>query len=170
MNELKHEKLSVTLSWENFDVMLLHLNESVEFTTFTGKDLIVPQHFISDGATIPKMVWSVVAPYEKYLPACIFHDFLCLSAKLQDTNEKKYLTRRYADKCFNSTMKQNKIKTPIRLLLYGAVSLFSFVRWNRYIQRLLPLKVLDYYQHMLNNHPDIKTYIVEKVLPLVSKD
>jgi hypothetical protein len=45
----------------------------------TNKVFVVPKGFISDGASIPKFVWSLAgSPLSGgYLPAAFLHDYLC---------------------------------------------------------------------------------------------
>ena len=42
------------------------------------KDIVIPKGFITNGANIPRIFWSIVPPFKpKYLPAVIIHDYLC---------------------------------------------------------------------------------------------
>ncbi|EAL7930008.1 DUF1353 domain-containing protein, partial [Campylobacter jejuni] len=43
---------------------------------------IVPQGFKTDGASIPRLFWSLFPPFKsEYFSACVVHDFLCEKAK-----------------------------------------------------------------------------------------
>ena len=45
-----------------------------------GKErIIVPEGYISDGATIPRMMWSIIPPLGNFIPAVFVHDILCLT-------------------------------------------------------------------------------------------
>jgi len=42
------------------------------------KDIVVPNGYKTNGANIPRIFWLIVPPFKpKYLPAVIFHDYLC---------------------------------------------------------------------------------------------
>ncbi|EPT9734163.1 DUF1353 domain-containing protein, partial [Campylobacter jejuni] len=42
---------------------------------------IVPQGFKTDGASIPRLFWSLFPPFKsEYFSACVVHDFLCEKA------------------------------------------------------------------------------------------
>lgn len=60
------------------------LNKIVQY-----KDVTVPKHYESNGANVPRAFWWFVPPFKpKYLPAVIFHDYLC---NIQDyTKADKY--------------------------------------------------------------------------------
>lgn len=40
--------------------------------------VIIPKGFISDGASVPRALWSIYPPFGKYLEAAIVHDWYCV--------------------------------------------------------------------------------------------
>ena len=42
----------------------------------TGKTIVVPKGFITDLASIPRSLWSILSPIDNYLTAAIVHDYL----------------------------------------------------------------------------------------------
>ena len=49
---------------------------------FYESDLIgnveVPEGFISDGASVPRMLWNLYPPFGEYLEAAVVHDLFCV--------------------------------------------------------------------------------------------
>lgn len=55
--------------------MLLMLTSTFRYFSPWGK-ITVPLGFITDGASIPRIFWSLLSPFGPYFPAAIVHDFL----------------------------------------------------------------------------------------------
>lgn len=45
------------------------------FITLHGIEVVVPQGFITDGASIPKLLWPLISPFGPLLEGAIIHDF-----------------------------------------------------------------------------------------------
>ncbi|EAJ1254841.1 DUF1353 domain-containing protein [Campylobacter lari] len=46
-----------------------------------GLNFIVPKGFKTDGASIPRLFWSLFPPFKsEYFSACVVHDYLCEKA------------------------------------------------------------------------------------------
>ena len=52
------------------------LHEEFTYTTDAGAVIHVPVGFITDLASVPRLLWWVVPPFGKYLPAALIHDKL----------------------------------------------------------------------------------------------
>ena len=82
------------------------------------KGVAVPAGYKTNGADIPRIAWSYIAPNTpKYMPAIVVHDYLC--------DEGEY---EYADKMFEEILLEieNSFKTR---LMVKAVKLYT--RWIR---------------------------------------
>jgi hypothetical protein len=45
---------------------------------FTYGDVVVPKYYETNGADVPRLLWSIFPPNRSdYLPAVILHDYLC---------------------------------------------------------------------------------------------
>jgi len=56
--------------------------------------LVIPEGYMSDGASVPRWLWSIVPPFKpKYMPAVLAHDYLC---------DKELYT--YADELFEKIL------------------------------------------------------------------
>lgn len=43
-----------------------------------GKTVVIPKGFISDGASVPRVMWSIYPPFGRYLEAAVVHDWYCV--------------------------------------------------------------------------------------------
>lgn len=56
---------------------LVCVRESYSFVTKYGWEIKVPENFLSDGASTPRLIWNVFHPFDRrYLGIAIVHDFL----------------------------------------------------------------------------------------------
>lgn len=79
----------------------------------------VPKGFLTDGASIPKVVWSWIGhPLAEYAPASVIHDFCCQWSPRDNPK---------ADYIFYECMAKLKIPYLKRTIMYWAVSLFHIL-------------------------------------------
>jgi hypothetical protein len=79
--------------------------------------LNIPAGFITDLASIPRIIWSLVPPYGLYTRSAVVHDWLYRS-KIQ-------ITREDADKVFLELMQQDKVDPALAKFMYRAVRWFG---------------------------------------------
>ena len=85
----------------------------------------VPQGYKTNGADIPRVLWSVVPPFKpKYLPAIIVHDYLC--------DQDRY---RLADILFERLLLRIEDSFITRAMIY-AVKLYHRFTIKKYEERL----------------------------------
>ena len=86
------------------------------------KTIIVPKNFITDLASIPRILWSIYPPFGKYTKAAVLHDYLY----------KKHsgFERKEADKIFREAMKVSKVDFFTRNLFYFNVRIFGKKHWK----------------------------------------
>ena len=92
---------------------------SAVFTTAKGSfQLTIPAGFITDGASIPRLLWPLFSPTGKHMRAAVLHDYLYAQGASK-------LTRKAADQAFYDAMRASGV-TPIRAkLMYWAVRVFG---------------------------------------------
>jgi hypothetical protein len=73
---------------------------------------VVPAHFKTDFATVPRIFIWLVPPYGKYTKATILHDFLCRA---------KRVNRSKADMIFRRAMRELGVSFLRRWLMWAAV-------------------------------------------------
>lgn len=84
----------------------------------------VPKGFVTDYASIPKLLRIVVLPYGKHSGASVVHDWLySFQCNLN-------LTRKEADKIFLEILKEEKINFFLRIFMYFAVRMFGRSRFR----------------------------------------
>jgi len=88
----------------------------------------IPNRFVTDGASIPKFLWSIVgSPWSgKYAEAAIPHDW---------GYHKQKLTRKQYDLVFLEAMKVLKVPFWKRRLMYQAVRIAGFIPWNKRVSK-----------------------------------
>lgn len=96
----------------------------------TGLDVTVQPGFICDGASSPRIFWSLVGflPRGIHDPAALIHDQLYEDKGLH--NGQKY-SRRVADGVFFKMMKECGVKNWHAAIAYIAVRLGGWYYWNR---------------------------------------
>ena len=81
-----------------------------------------PEDFVTDFASIPRILWSIVPRWGLYGWAAVIHDFLYWDQRM---------TRREADDVFRHAMITSAVPAWRRIVIYRAVRLFGSVAWRR---------------------------------------
>ena len=85
------------------------------------KILYIKKGFIFDGASIPKLFWSIIgSPFGKYTASALIHDALYAS---------ELLPREDADTIFINTMVYKGVNEDKRNAMYLAVDIFGKYVW-----------------------------------------
>jgi len=82
-----------------------------------AKVVIVPKDFSSDGASVPRALWSIYPPFGKYLEAAVVHDYFCV---LGEEGESP-IDYKKAAKVFREAMKVCGVNWWRRNKMYWAV-------------------------------------------------
>ena len=104
-----------------------------------GTEVVVPEGFVTDFASIPRIFWSVAPPWGWYAEAAVVHDLLYSSNGLY--NGVQY-TRRQCDQVLLTAMlslARKKAKSKLELyemqriakIFYWAVRLFGWLHFTR---------------------------------------
>jgi hypothetical protein len=97
-----------------------------DFRFFSKHGLItVPKGTITDGASIPRVFWSILSPFGEYFKAALPHDFLYSS-------DNKTHTRKQADEILLEGMVVLGVNPVKRFAIYRAVRWFG---WRCYSGR-----------------------------------
>ncbi|MBS1538462.1 MAG: DUF1353 domain-containing protein [Bacteroidetes bacterium] len=89
--------------------------------------ITVPMRFVTDFASIPRLVWFVFPPWGKYGKAAIVHDYL------YSTGLK---TRKESDSIFLEIMQVSCVDSLTRFLIHGFVRLFGWVFYKPNMKRV----------------------------------
>ena len=95
------------------------LLEPYTYITNEGHVILIPAGYITDGATIPQVLWSVGVPPNdsNTLPAVVVHDWLCSNAHIDGYNIEEF---NYANKIFEEFLLKLNLNTfRVSFLVYG---------------------------------------------------
>jgi hypothetical protein len=81
----------------------------------------VPAGFQTDFASIPRFFWRILPPWGKYSKAAVVHDYIYAT-------QGRY-NRQTADTVFNELMRDLKVVSWRRAIIYYAVRLFGWLAW-----------------------------------------
>ena len=89
-----------------------------------GRVIEVPSGYVTDGATVPRILWSFLPSWGRYSRAAVLHDFL-ITLVLRGKPHKYAPTRRAADDIFLEAMHVCGVWWPERIALYWGARLFG---------------------------------------------
>ena len=129
------------VSFSNFDS-----NLGIEYSKFASKELKkdywvvkkgfryhldidryidVPQGFLTDGASVPRLLWGFIPPWGSYGQACVLHDYLCEYLKITNTSGiLEFTTRHRSNNIFYGSMVELGVPKYIRLPIYSGVEFY----------------------------------------------
>ena len=119
------EKTKLLLRYLN-DGKAILLNDYVY--SINGYEITVFKGFITDGASIPKVLQCIYNPYGKWIKGAIIHDYLY--SKYNNTG----INRKLADKIFYHIMKETKVNNSTINKFYRAVRVFGEISWQDKIE------------------------------------
>lgn len=82
----------------------------------------VPRGFVTDLASVPRILWPVLAHTGRYGNAAIYHDWLYVDQPC---------TREVADRVFDRAMVDMGVDAPTRNIIWAAVRVFGGDGWER---------------------------------------
>jgi len=98
---------------------------AAEFRYIGSKIIDVPVGFITDGASVPRVFWSLFSPTGSYLKAAVIHDYLYVN---------QLFSRKTTDAIFLEAMKEvgeGVFGFLARQTVYRAVRLGGWIAWNK---------------------------------------
>ena len=88
----------------------------------SGDVIEVPKGFVTDFASVPRLIQWLVPRWGKYGNAAIIHDWLYWQQEM---------SRREADRVFIEAMDVMKVFPLLKHLIYAAVRIFGWIAWLR---------------------------------------
>ena len=93
-----------------------------------GKDtdrwVYVPAGYLTDGASVPRVCWSLIPPWGSYGQAAVVHDIVCEYLSITVDGKPQAVTRAECDEILLEAMMVLGVPVPVRDAIYGAVSLY----------------------------------------------
>lgn len=80
------------------------------------KGIFVPSGYVSDGASVPRVLWWLFPPTGKYLRAAIFHDWM-LDNYLPNPHE-----------VFREIMEEDGVNVVVRNIFYYSVKAYHYLK------------------------------------------
>lgn len=95
----------------------------------------VPVGFITDFASIPRILWNVLPPWGKYGKAAVIHDYMYTEHKhsvysAEGVESFVQIERKQADGIFLQAMEVLGVNKITRYAMYYAVRVFGNKPWN----------------------------------------
>jgi len=90
----------------------------------------VPKGFVTDYASIPKLLRAIILPYGKHSGASVVHDYLYSKGCELNIERKK------ADKIFLEILKEEGVNPILARLMYIAVRVFGKIRYKKNIYKV----------------------------------
>ncbi len=88
-------------------------------------DVLVPDAFETDFASVPRLFWWLVPPLGRYAKATVIHDYLYVTGEL---------SRALADDVLYQAMLDLRVKAWLAWIIYAAVRLWGFFYWRRCVK------------------------------------
>lgn len=89
----------------------------------------VPQGYKTNGANIPRLLWSIYPPNSpEYLSAVVVHDFLCDKAYKNNKNYEDFIL---ADKVFFIALKELGVDRFKSALFYLSCKTYHFFKYRK---------------------------------------
>lgn len=89
----------------------------------SGRSIVVPRGFETDGASIPRALWPIYQPWGTWGKAAVVHDFLYRT-------QTRPGGRKAADAIFLEAMKVLGVPGLRRRILWGAVRMWGWIAWR----------------------------------------
>lgn len=86
---------------------------------------VVPAGFVTDLASVPELLWGVIASYGRQTLPAVLHDQLYATAARADTLPRARRLRRDADVLFRSTLRESGAGPVRQWLMWAAVRTFG---------------------------------------------
>lgn len=96
---------------------------------FEGQEIVVPTGFVTDLASVPRLLWWYLPPHGNYLAAAVLHDYLY---GLQMLGGKE-IKRVVADRVFLAAMADLGVRQLRRRIMHRGVRIGGWNAWRNKI-------------------------------------
>ncbi|MDP3848642.1 MAG: DUF1353 domain-containing protein [Pseudomonas sp.] len=90
----------------------------------SGEWVNVPSGYLTDGASVPQVLWSLIPPWGAYGQAAVVHDILCEYLATTKDGVPQKITRARCDEILLEAMVALGVPVAKRCAIYRAVSLY----------------------------------------------
>lgn len=92
----------------------------------SGRTVVVPVGFVTDGASVPRALWPFLPPWGRYSRPAVIHDLLCVLIEKGEPH-KEAKTRKDADAVFFEAMGVTGVSMPVRFILWLGVRIGALI-------------------------------------------
>lgn len=96
----------------------------------------VPVGFITDFASVPRVLWNVLPPTGRYGKAAVIHDYLYQTRGLSSLPGRELVSRADADNVLMEGMTVLGVGRFTRWAVYSGIRLGGWAAWDRYRREL----------------------------------
>ena len=82
----------------------------------------VPKGFVTDGASVPRVLWNIFPPWGEYARAAVVHDWLY---------HRQIVSRKRSDKIFLEAMADIGCPRRVRYTMWSGVRLGGWTIWHK---------------------------------------
>ncbi|MBB76651.1 MAG: hypothetical protein CMJ75_19260 [Planctomycetaceae bacterium] len=93
----------------------------------SGRWVTVPAGYLTDGASVPRLLWSRLPPWGHYGQAAAVHDILCESLTIVENGQPVRITRREADRVLAEAMEVLGVDPATRRAISLGVAVYRVV-------------------------------------------
>lgn len=95
--------------------------------TEAGDEVIyIPQGYLTDGASIPKILQGVITPWGKYSQACVVHDYLCEYLQIWKDGVIVKIDRKRCDKILDEALRESEVSSWTMRSIYKSVVFYRY--------------------------------------------
>ena len=87
----------------------------------------IPEGYLTDGASIPRIFWNLLPPWGQYGAAAIVHDYLCEFLEIVVEGYATRITRKEADQILCDAMESLEVPWYPREVIHAAVNGYRIV-------------------------------------------
>jgi len=101
-----------------------YLKSALNVDITLGNDLYqvrIPRGYLTDGASVPRILWSICPKWDNSHKAVILHDYLCEYRVVTINGSPTHLNREEIDKLFLFALKYEGLSKLKYSIMYGAV-------------------------------------------------
>ena len=114
-----------------------YLKNALKVDITIGNDLYevsIPKGYLTDGASVPRILWSICPKWDKSHKAVILHDYLCEYRIVTINGKPTQISREEADRLFLFALKYEGLTKLKYSLMHGAVRAQATVKGSRFIE------------------------------------
>lgn len=106
-------------------ILIAPFTYTLIFKNRLSECFVIPENFESDGASVPRIFWSIFPPWGQYAEAAVLHDYHYRVPNF-------YIKKQDADFIFLLGMKSLGVNIISRRLIYWAVKYLGIFTWKKY--------------------------------------